>query len=38
MSLDVELYEMVTQEWTKKQKIVDNLCHFSRKYGVTQLL
>ena len=28
--MDVALYNMVTEEWVKKQKIIDNLCHFTR--------
>jgi hypothetical protein len=28
--LNADLYKLVVDEWTKKQKIIDNLCHFSR--------
>jgi len=27
---DIDLYRLVVDEWHKKQKIIENLCHFSR--------
>lgn len=28
--MDVDLYNLAVEEWQKKQKIIDNLCHFTR--------
>jgi len=31
-SFNIELYTLVIEEVGKKQKIIDNLCHFSRNF------
>jgi hypothetical protein len=34
--MDLALYNLVTEEWLKKQKVIDNLCYFTRTPPSTQ--
>lgn len=35
--MELDLYNLTVEEWYNKQKVIDNLCHFTRTPIVTQV-
>lgn len=35
--MELDLYNLTVEEWYNKQRVIDNLCHFTRTVIVTQV-